>query len=181
MDRTTAFELVKSRISNKNLRKHIIAVEAVMTAMAAKFGESVENWALAGLLHDLDYEETLKDPARHALVTAELLAATDVPQDIIDAIKAHADKKPRETKMEKAIYCADPVTGFLVACALIRPEKKLAAVNVEFAKSRMKEKRFAAGADRNRINACSDLGLSIEEFMELSLQAMQNISAELEL
>jgi hypothetical protein len=112
-------------------------------------------------------------------VTAEWLAGYNLAPEVIDAIKAHGDKAPRQSLMNKAIWSADPVTGFLVACALIRPEKKLAPVEVGFAIKRMKEKRFAAGASREQINACAELGLSLEEFMGISLLAMQEISTEL--
>jgi len=98
---------------------------------------------------------------------------------VIDAIKAHADKTPRISMMDKAVYCSDPVTGFLVACALIHPDKSLQPVEVEFALKRMKEKRFAAGADRGRISACEDLGLSVSEFMGVSLLAMKDCREEL--
>jgi len=81
--------------------------------------------------------------------------------------------------MEKAVYCSDPVTGFIVACALIHPDKSLDPIDAAFAMKRMKEKRFAAGADRGRMRACEDLGLSIEEFMELSLEAMKGIKKDL--
>jgi len=177
--RDEAIKLVETRIQNQNLRKHILAVEVVMKYLARELNQPEDTWAMAGLLHDLDYEETKGDPARHTLVTAELLAGLDVPPEVVDAIKAHADKKPRVTLMEKAIYCADPVTGFLVACALIRPTKKLEPIDPEFAIKRMKEKRFAAGANRNSINTSAELGLPIDRFFAIALVAMKSISAAL--
>ncbi len=179
MDRDRALELMESNLKDKNLRKHVLAVAALMRALARRFGEDEDEWELAGLLHDLDYEETKDDPGRHALLAAEWLTDMDVSGDVVHAVKAHADKAPRESLMDKAIYCADPVTGFLVACALIRPENSLAPVDVEFALKRMKEKRFAAGADRDRIRACEDMGLSLEQFLEISINAMKGIRDEL--
>lgn len=179
MERSEAVELMESRLKNKNLRKHVLAVAAVMRRLAEEFGEDADKWEIAGLLHDLDYEETADDPDRHGLVSAEVLEEMGVSPDVINAVKAHADKAPRETKMDKAAYCADPVTGFIVACALIHPEKSLDPIDVPFAMKRMKEKRFAAGADRNRIAACDELGLSVEDFMELSIDAMKGIKKDL--
>ncbi|MFH1227212.1 MAG: HDIG domain-containing metalloprotein [Planctomycetota bacterium] len=179
MNRTEALALVESKITNINLRKHILAVECVMKSLARELKQDEDKWAMAGLLHDLDYEETKSAPERHALATAEMLKDKDLGADIIDAILAHADKKPRVTPMEQAIYCADPATGFLVACALIRPEKKLSAVDVPFARSRMKEKRFAAGANRDAMNSCSALGMDLDRFLQISLDAMKSISADL--
>ncbi len=171
--------LVESKISNVNLRKHILAVEVVMKFLARELHQDEEKWGLAGLLHDLDYEDTKSSPERHALVTAELLQGTDVSADIVDAIKAHADKKERVTSMEQAIYCADPVTGFLVACALIHKDKKLAPIDVDFARNRMKEKRFAAGANREAMNNCAKLGIDLDRFLRISLEAMKSISQDL--
>jgi len=179
MDRDQARQLMESKLTNQNLRKHVLAVAAVMRALAERFGGDPDRWEVAGLLHDLDYEVTAKEPERHGLVSAEWLAELGVDDEIIGAVKAHADQAPRESDLNKAVYCADPVTGFIVACALIRPEKKLGPVEVDFAVKRMKEKRFAAGASRERIRACEELGLSVEEFMGIALAAMKDIHAEL--
>ncbi|MBI4713118.1 MAG: HDIG domain-containing protein [Planctomycetes bacterium] len=182
MNRQDAVKLMESKVTNINLRKHILAVEAVMRQLARELKQDEAKWALTGLLHDLDYEDTKNSPERHALVTAELLRDTpSVTADIIDAIKAHADKKEKSSLMEHAIYCADPVTGFIVACALIHPDKKLAPIDVPFARNRMKEKRFAAGANRDAIQHCSALGFDLDKFLQISLDAMKSISPELEL
>lgn len=178
MDRSQARELMESRLKNKNLKKHVLAVAAVMRALARRFGEDEEGWEVVGLLHDIDYEEA-PDMDRHGELAGEWLTEMGEDEAIIRAVKAHADKAPCESLMDKAVYCADPVTGFLVACALIRPEKSLEPVDVEFALKRMKEKRFAAGADRDRIRACDALGLSVDEFMGISLEAMKEIRGEL--
>jgi len=179
MDRSEARALMEEKIGNENLRKHILAVAAVMRALARRFGEDEERWEVVGLLHDIDYEESGDDMERHGLIAGEWLSGMGVSEDIVNAVKAHADKAPCESLMDKAVYCADPVTGFLVACALVRPEKSLEPVEVEFALKRMKEKRFAAGASRERIRACEALGLSLDEFMGLSLDAMKEIHGEL--
>jgi putative nucleotidyltransferase with HDIG domain len=179
MDFEEAKRLVFSKLGNVNLQRHSLAVSAVMRHLARRFGENEEMWALAGILHDLDYEETLKDPDKHTLLAEEWLKQYNLPAEVISGIKAHCNKAERNSLMNKAIYAADPVTGFIVACALIKPEKKLAPVEPEFAMKRMKEKRFAAGANREQINSCAEMGLSLEEFFEISLNAMKEIADEL--
>lgn len=179
MTRQQAYDLAKPRFSNKNLFKHVLAVEAVMRGLAENFGESVEEWGLTGLLHDLDYEETVDTPDRHSLVTEEILKDYDVQSHIVHAIKCHNDKAPRQSLMDKAIYTADPVTGLIVAAALMHPDKKLKALDVDFILRRFKEKRFAAGANRDQIRTCEELGLSLSEFLGIALRSMQGIDVEL--
>ncbi len=169
------------KVQNANLRKHILAVEAVMRRLAVHFGEDPESWGLAGLLHDIDYETTKDDPDRHSLEGGEMLAAMGVDPEIVDAVKAHNERHdlPRATRMAKALHACDPLTGLIVAAALIRPEKKLAIVDVPFIMNRFGEKGFARGANRETIKHCADLGLSLEEFIGLGLEAMKGISGEL--
>ena len=175
MDRSEALALVRERIPSPNLVNHSIAVECIMEALARHFGlcdAEVEAWALAGLLHDLDYAETGEDPLRHGLITAEQLAGL-VDARIIHAILGHADKAERESLMDKALYAADPTTGFIVAAALVRPDKDLRAVELRSLLKRWKEKAFARGASREQMDTCIDVGLTREEFLALSLAAMQ--------
>lgn len=181
MDRAEALALVTERIPSRSLVNHSVAVECIMEALAKRLGrcdEEVEGWALAGLLHDLDYAETGEDPARHGLVTAELLAGV-VDDRIIHAILGHADKAERVSLMDKALYAADPTTGFVVAAALVRPDQDLAAVEVRSLLKRWKEKAFARGASREQMDTCTDLGLTREEFLTLSLAAMQARASDL--
>lgn len=179
MERDEAYQLAKSKFSNKNLFKHVLAVEAVMKELAMHFNEDADKWGLAGLLHDLDYEQTANDPDKHTLITEEILKEYNLDEDIITAIKCHNDKAPREALMGKAIYAADPVTGLLVAAALMHPEKKLRSIDIPFILRRYKEKRFAAGANREQIDSCTDFGLNLEQFLEISLSGMQKIDQEL--
>ncbi|MBA4370352.1 MAG: phosphohydrolase [Coriobacteriaceae bacterium] len=181
MTRDEAYVLVTERIPQRNLVSHCVAVEAIMEALARDFGldeAETARWGLAGLLHDLDYAETAEDFERHGIVSAELLSGL-VDEGIVHAVLAHAGKAPRVSMMDKALYAADPTTGFIVAAALIRPEKKLAAVEVDALKKRWKEKAFARGASREQMAACSELGLERDEFLAISLAAMQERSAEL--
>lgn len=180
MDRAEAFDLVSSRIGNRNLVNHCVAVEIIMEALARRFEldeADVARWGLAGLLHDLDYAETAEDFDRHGIVSAEELDGV-VDDEIVHAILAHADKAARESLMDRALYAADPTTGFIVAAALVRPEKKLSAVELPSLLKRWKEKAFARGASREQMAACEELGLGREEFLGIALAAMQERADE---
>lgn len=179
MNREDALELVKKHVPQKNLVKHMLAAEAVMRALARRFGEDEEKWGLAGLLHDVDYAETADKPEIHAVRSAEILREQDVDEEIIHAILGHNNKADRDTLMSKALYAVDPLTGFLVACALMTPEKKISAVDTGFVRRRFKEKSFARGASREQMQACEELGLSLDEFFEIGIKAMQDIADEL--
>jgi putative nucleotidyltransferase with HDIG domain len=181
MNREEALKLLKQNVKNKNLLKHMYAVEAIMGALADRFNQDRELWAMTGLLHDLDYDQTQDDPARHSLVGGQLLAELGFPEELVYAVKAHNDYHGLERKslIDQALYAADPVSGLIVAAALIHKEKKLAAIDTEFILKRFGEKAFARGANREQINCCSELGLSLEEFLELSLNGMKKISFEL--
>jgi hypothetical protein len=193
MDRNEAKSLMEKTIPNANLRKHMLACEACMRALAAHFGEDAEAWGLAGLLHDLDYDQTAQDFSQHGRITVEMLKDKGLSEDILHAILAHpfgsrsedadlragpGQVKP-ESLMDWALYAVDPTTGLLVAAALMHPSKKLSGVDVPFVMKRFKEKRFAAGANREQIQSCSSLGLGLEEFLGICLTTMQGISGEL--
>ncbi|HHY17234.1 MAG TPA: HDIG domain-containing protein [Firmicutes bacterium] len=172
---------VSRRITTKNLFKHILAVEAVMRQLARHFGDDEERWGAAGLLHDIDYEDTKNNPDVHSIESGEIAAELGFDSEIVDAVKAHNEIHgfPRETKMAKALYSADPLTGLIVASALISPKKRLSGIDTDFVVNRMGEKSFARGANRDIIRACSELGLTVTEFISLGLEAMQGISEEL--
>lgn len=181
ISRDEAYALVAERIPQRNLISHCVATEIIMLALARHLGlaaADVERWGLAGLLHDLDYAETADDFERHGLATAEEIAGL-VDDEIVHAILAHADKAERHSAMDHALWCADPTTGFIVAAALIRPEKKLAAVDVAALTKRWKEKAFARGASREQMAGHEDLGLTREEFFGIALEAMQERAADL--
>jgi putative nucleotidyltransferase with HDIG domain len=179
LTRDEAIRLIEEHVKNKNLRKHMFATEAVMEALAEKLGEDREIWAMAGLLHDLDYDQTVKDPKRHGARTVEMLEEHGLPDEILKAIMAHCEQRPCTSKMDRAIYAADPITGLIVAATLMHPSRKLEHVDADFILKRFKEKRFAAGADRDQIQSCEELGLSLKEFVEIALGAMQRISGDL--
>jgi putative nucleotidyltransferase with HDIG domain len=174
--RDEAAQLMESKVKNNNLRKHIYAVEAGMIRLAEHFGEDVELWGRTGLLHDLDYDKTVKKPDQHTFVTEQWLKPYDLPREMLDAIRCHPGHTPCQTRLDWALYATDPTTGFLVACALMHPGKKLAGIDSEFMLRRFKEKRFAAGASRENISSCSNLGLDLPEFMVLIHEGMLRIT-----
>lgn len=181
MNREEALKLVKEKIKNENLIKHCLAAEACMRALANYFNEDEEKWGLAGLLHDIDYEETKNNPEKHSLLGAEMLEKMGLDKEITEAVKTHNEVhgiKP-ETRMAKALYSVDPLTGLIVAAALVLPSRKLSDLTVENVLNRFKEKAFARGANREIIKKCEDVGLGLEEFIKICLEAMQRISQEL--
>lgn len=192
MTREQAYELTTQMVKNPNLRKHALAVEAIMKALChylrKKHPELPENefheeeWAIVGLLHDADYELIGKDVARHTLLTEEKLRPLGASERIINGIKAHHEgiKPSRDNLMEKAVYAADELSGLIIAVALVRPDKKLASVSVDSVMKKFPEKSFAAGAKREQILACErELNISLDEFVGIALEAMQEISDEL--
>ena len=180
MDRDAALNLLNSQVKTKNLIKHCLACEAVLGGLARRLGEDEASWRLAGLLHDIDYDQTADSPETHALIGAKVLEEAGVDGAVVHAVLAHAEKAPRESALDKALWCTDPLTGLIVAAALIRSEKKLAVVEAQFVINRMKEKGFARGANRDQIRACeAELGLSLEEFVDIGVKSMQGIAADL--
>jgi len=180
MTREKALELLKANLKNKNLQKHCLAVEAGMRHFARYFGEDEELWGLAGLLHDLDYEDTKNDFDRHGLQTAEMLEKIDGVDDrIIYAIKAHPGHVEPKSKMDKVLYALDPLTGLVIAATLMHPEKKISALDKDFLIRRFNEKRFAAGANRDQIRSCEDFDMELEDFLDHTIKAMASIEKEL--
>ena len=181
MDRKEALDSVKANIENENLLKHMLATEAIMRALARRLGEDEEEWGLTGLLHDIDVELTEEEPHSHSKLGADLVKEMGASEVMVHAILSHNETHgvPLETKLDKALFCADPLTGLIIAAALVRPDKKLAGVEAKSVRKRFKEKSFAAGANREQISSCRELGLELDEFIELGLKAMQGIANEL--
>lgn len=185
MTRDEAYKLLNEHVSGENLIRHCLAVEAAMKALARYFNEDEESWGIAGLLHDADWETTRVTPERHTLELMDWLEEFDLGDEAIkSAILAHNHfhngHEPPQTMMEWALYCADELTGLIVATTLIMPEKKLAAVTSESVLNKLPQKAFAAGVNRDHITLCEDkLGISLEEFIGIVLGAMQETSDEL--
>ena len=182
INQAQALDLLKEYCKDEVLIKHSLAAEAVMRALARRLGHDPEQWGMAGLLHDLDYDETKEDSARHTLRTEEILKDKGIEDEIIEAIKAHnaeALGREREKPFHFAVTCAEAITGLIVATPLVYPDKKIASVKPASIVKRMKEKGFARKVRRDAIRECEKLGLGLEEFAELSLKAMQRISDRL--
>lgn len=179
MDREKGLELVKQHLTNENLIKHSLAAEACMREFAHRFGEDADKWGLAGLLHDLDYDYTTNDWEQHGLKTMELLAPFNLEEDILHAIKAHNLKADLISTMDIALYTVDPTTGFITACALMHPSKKLENVDLTRMKKRFKTAAFARGANREQMQECTKMGIELDDFLVTCLNAMQKISNHL--
>ena len=182
MTRDNALSLLKQHVKNQNLIKHMIAAEAIMKVLAKKFGEDEEKWGLAGLLHDIDWEETQNTPHLHTIKSKEYLTVSGVDPEVVQAIYVHNHVHGLEpgTLLEKALYTAEELTGLIVACALVQPDRKLSSVKPESVLKKLKQLSFAAGVNREIIlKAENMLGISLPELILLELKAMQEISDEL--
>lgn len=184
ISREEAVKLLNKHIKNPNMRKHCYAAEAVMRALAERLDRNKEEWALAGLLHDLDIEIVQGDLSVHGLKTAEILVEKGVAPEIIDVIKLHNEKahgNKRNTLFQHALAAGETITGLIVATALVYPDKKLNRVKTNSVVKRMKEKAFARSVDRDIILECEEVGIPLNEFCELALNAMQDVADVLEL
>jgi putative nucleotidyltransferase with HDIG domain len=181
MTREEVIDSVRANVENENLIKHMLAAEAVMRALARRLGEDEEEWGLTGLLHDIDAELTGGDMSSHSRLGADLAREMGASEAMVHAILCHNEAHgiPRDTSLDKALFCADPLTGLITAAALVHPDKRLAGVEARSVLKRYKEKGFAAGANREQIARCGELGLELEEFVELGLQAMKGVAADL--
>ncbi len=181
MNREQAETLLNKHLSSDVLKKHCLASAVIMRDLALKFGEPPETWEVLGLLHDLDFDSTRETPARHALVAAEILRTEGFPEDQIRAVVAHneATGTVRQTRLEHSLAAAESITGLVVACALVYPDKKISSVKPSSIKKRMKEKAFARNVSREAIMECEKAGIPFDEFVELSLKAMSSIQDRL--
>lgn len=183
--RQKALDILHLHLKNKNLIYHSIAVEAAMGALAKHFNEDVELWKMAGLLHDADWEETQEDPQKHTGLTIEWIQqAGETNAELIDCILTHNSDhngfRMPKSNMEWSLYTCDELTGLIVATALVRPEKSLAAVEVKSVLKKFPQKSFAKGVERERIQMCEErLNIPLENFVEIVLNGMQENAAEI--
>ncbi len=180
--RDEAWALLVAETPSVNLQKHMLAVEAVMRAYARRFDEDEETWGLVGLLHDLDYERHPSQEAGHPFVGVELLRTHGLPESLCRAILSHADYSgvPRESRMERALFAADELSGFVIAVALVRPSRSIADVDVPSVLKKMKDKAFARAVRREDIMAGADgLGVTLEEHIGVVIQALYGIAPQL--
>ena len=182
MNRDEAEELLKKYVKNERMLDHSYAAEAVLRAMARSLGRDEEKWGLAGLLHDIDIEAVGGDLARHGLEAVRILTEAGVDPEIVDAVKMHNERVcgvSRSTEFQHALAAGETVTGLIVATALVYPDRKIAGVKVKSITKRMKEKAFAASVNRETIRECERIGLPLDEFVGISLSAMQGIAGRL--
>lgn len=181
MNRENALEIVREHVENENLIRHMLAVEAAMRFYAEKYGEDADKWGLTGLLHDFDWEihPTLE---QHPQAGAPILRERGVPEEIVRAILSHADHTgvARQSKMEKALYACDEITGLIVAVALVRPSRSLSDLKVKSVKKKWKDRAFAAGANREDIaQAGEEFGVELWEHVDNVIRAMARIAPDL--
>lgn len=182
MSRDDAWAVLTEQTSSLNLIKHMLAVEAVMRAYARRFGEDEEAWGMVGLLHDLDYERHPSQDAGHPFAGVRVLRERGWDEAVCRAILSHADYSgvPRVTRMEKALYAADELSGFVIAVALVRPSRSLADVDVTSVTKKMKDKAFARGVRREDIvHGADELGVPLEEHIGVVIQALRDIALQL--
>lgn len=181
--RDEAFRLLKEYNATTSLINHALAVEAVMRHMAAKNGEDAEKWGIIGLIHDLDYE---KYPDKHCVKTREILEKNGWPDEAIRAAISHGygicnDVEPR-SRLEKTLYAVDELTGFVAACALVRPSKSIMDLTAKSVRKKWKQKHFAAGVNRAVIESGARmLEADLNELISDTIEGMQTVADEIEL
>ncbi len=182
LNREEILDSIHGNVQDKNMIKHMLATEAIMRALARKLGENEEEWGITGLIHDIDIELVEGDMSSHGKLGADIARELGASETMAHAILCHneAHGVPRETKLDKALFCTDPLSGLITAAALVRPDK-LSGLTTKSVMKRFREKSFAAGANREQVAQCQEIGLELEEFIGLGIEAMQGIASDLEL
>jgi len=182
LPREEALQLLQKHIRNEKMIAHSLASEAVMFALAERLGRNTEAWAQAGLLHDLDVEFTNADPFTHGPVAANWLAEMGLQADMVDAIMMHneiATGRERSTEFQHALAAGETITGLIMATTYVYPDKKIASVKPKSVTKRMKEKAFAASVSRENIMECEKIGIPLDEFAALAINAMSGIADQI--
>ena len=180
-DRAAAWSLLTEFTKGDSLRKHARAVEASMRAYAARYGEDVEAWGIAGMLHDFDYEMHPRAP-HHPMKGAEILAARGVAPEIVYAILAHADYSgmPRRALLDRALYACDELSGFVHACALVRPGRVIAGLEPASVKKKLKDKAFARTVNRDDVyRGAEELGVELDAHIAFVVHALSGVAPEI--
>ena len=178
MDRGRAWLLLTEFTHSDSLRKHALAVEAAMRAYATRYGQDPETWGAAGMLHDFDYEMHPAAP-QHPVKGAEILLARSVPPSVVYAILAHADYSgyPRVSLLDRGLYACDELSGFVTACALVRPGRAIAGLEPGSVKKKLKDKGFARTVNRQDINRGSgELGVDLDEHIGFVIGALSAVA-----
>jgi len=179
-NREEILDSIHGNVQDKNMIRHMLATEAIMRALAKKLGEDEEEWGITGLIHDIDVELVEGDMSSHSKLGADIAKELGANETMVHAILCHNETHgvPRETKLDKALFCADPLSGLITAAALVRPDK-LSGLTTKSVMKRFREKSFAAGVNREQVAQCQEIGLDLEEFISLGIEAMQGIASEL--
>jgi putative nucleotidyltransferase with HDIG domain len=181
MGREIAHALAREHCLKETTYRHLISVEGVMRSLARRFDEDQDLWGLTGLFHDLDQDHTGDDGAQHARLAAEWLRDASVDERVVNGVLAHAYEEYRTDLMSRAVVHADAVAGLLVAAALVRPERS-AGMKVSSVKKKLKERSFAPGVNRDEVNDVEvSVGLSLDEFLAVSIQGLQEVATEIDL
>ena len=182
--RSDALALMESWTPSDSLRKHMLSVEGAMRSYAAHFGEDVERWGLAGLMHDFDYERYPNDAhaadAEHPSEGVRVLRGLGYPEDVLEAILGHAHYTgvARQTRMAKALFAVDELCGMVTACALVRPSRSVNDLEVSSVKKKMKDKAFARGVNREDVTqGASELGVELDTHIAFVIAAMRERAA----
>jgi putative nucleotidyltransferase with HDIG domain len=181
LSRDQAWDLFCSWTESESLRRHVLAVEAAMRAYARRFGEDEERWGLVGMLHDLDYERHPDLETGHPRVALQELERQGFSEEFVRAVASHADflEVPRETPMEKTLYAVDELTGFIMACAYVRPEG-IRGMTPKSVKKKMKTPAFAAAVDRDALReGAAELGVDFDEHLAFVIAALEEHASEL--
>jgi putative nucleotidyltransferase with HDIG domain len=181
VNRDEAWRLFCEWTESDSLRKHVLAVEAGMRAYAREWGEDEELWGVTGLLHDLDYERYPDPETGHPRIALEELSRLGYPEELIEAVAGHADylDVPRQTRLAKALYAVDELSGFVTACALVRPQG-IHGMTPKSVKKKLKQPSFAAAIDREQLRrAAEELGVDFDEHVARVIAAMEERAAEL--
>lgn len=183
--RAETLDLMHEYTESLSLRKHMYAVEAAMRAYAEKSGADIELWGITGLIHDFDYERWPNDAHsptdEHPSTGVAILREQDWPEEVLDAVMAHADytNVPATTPLAKTLRAVDELAGFIMACALIRPTR-ISDLGAKSVKKKLKDKRFAAGVNREDIREAQEaLGADLTEHIDFVIEAMRGIADQL--
>jgi len=181
VQRDVAWSILTEFTKGDGLRKHARAVEASMRAYAARYGADPDRWGIAGLLHDFDYEMHPRAP-HHPLKGAEILAARSLPPDVVYAILAHADYSgmPRVSLLDRALYACDELTGFVHACALVRPGKVVAGLEPASVRKKLKDRAFARTVNRDDVfRGAAELGVDLDAHIAFVVEALAGVAPEI--
>ena len=181
VSRDDAWQLVTEWVESDSLRKHLLGVEAAMRAYARKWGEDEELYAVTGLVHDLDYERHPDLDTGHPRYALKELERLDYPPEVIDAVAGHAEflEVPRKTQLAKTLYAVDELSGFIAACALVRPTG-IEGMKPKSVKKKLKQPSFAAAVDRDQVQrGIDELGVDPDEHMALIIAALAERADEL--